>query len=794
MSIKHSRLLGACALTTLAAILAGAKTASAQSTTAQPDPGQSPLQSSVAAAPPSDNSTPVQASQANGGSPATGTQANAGASPGQGTSVSGAPVAGSNQATLGDIVVTAERTQTNVQKTPISIAVVSGQQLISRGVTNLQNIENVEPSVKITTGQFNNSTAAIRGVSSNGGAVTINFDGQYNSQFNGLLYDISRVEVLKGPQGTLYGLNATAGALNVITNAPTLRKYSGNGSIEIGNYSEVVAQAAVNIPVGDNFALRLSVDHSDHDGYRTHPGQPASDYARFDSGRIGLLWKPIPRLSVRLTAEYTDEDFGDTALQGVALTPSALTPPGQPPYAINSNGLNPRSWALDFPGYHYGFQEEVRGDIEYDLGWAKLTYLGSYLHTKSTLFQSAYGTAVQAVDYQQNATTSVDQQEIRLGGVAPTGTKWQVGFFYIDTVNPNFTNIYNPVTSFSTPRTVPFLHFDDPDNDHENKAVYGQLTQSITDQISITGGLRYTSVDQARPGYSQLALNVGPYIGSKGAVIGFTPTAFKGSLSYDRLTWHAGLDYQWTPVNLFYFSASTSFKDGGFTQINTFQPEEITGYEVGSKNRLFGGKVELNGALYLYDYTNQQLTAFLQSNGAPVATTLNAGASSLKGGEINLTWLATPADRITVAANYTDAKFGTFFAAQPTVPNPASINADLGGRRPPFAPELVLNTGLEHHWALGDGQVVATANFRYTTAYYLDIYNLPGSHQGAYHQTDLSLGYRAPSDRWEVAAFVRNLEDDDILTNANFLVQGAGVYDFSWAPPRTFGVRLGAHF
>ncbi|MEO8313225.1 MAG: TonB-dependent receptor [Pseudomonadota bacterium] len=702
---------------------------------------------------------------------------------------------------LEEVVVTAERSEGTVQRTPISLSVVSGDDLKNNSVLNLSALTQVEPTVVFNQGQFNGAGAAIRGVSSSGGAaVTINVDGQYIlAGFNPALFDIARVEVLKGPQGTLYGQNSTAGNINIVTNAPNIGEFSLDSSAAIGNYNLRSFDGAINLALGDSAALRISAVSNSQDGYRTHPGIERTDYANTDAVRASFLWQGIDKLTVRLTGEYSDEDFGGPAQQGALITASALTPAGQPPRNYTSAGLDPFNWGLNFQGYNRSRATNVRGNISYDFDWASLTYLGSYRHRTNPFFHSAFGTAVQTTDYQMvHSWADAIQHELRLNGATDFGLKWQVGGFYLDNQVDNLVNIYSGVTAFSPPRTVPQLTFTQANNDQTSEAVYGQLTQNLTDRLSLTGGLRHTSVDQSNIPNLVSSLNTGPYFGSQGSVVGYTTTDSGKSNKFEKTTYRVGVDFQAAERSLIYGSVATSFKDGGYTSFNTFLPEEITAYEVGSKNQFADGRVQLNGAVFYYDYVNQQQTLFvIQPNGIAASTTVNAGASELKGAEANLIWAVNTATRITASAAYTDAEFKEFRAAQPVVPvgGVSAVNANLTGNRPPQAPELTLTAGADYTWQFSSGaSLTGSADVRYMSDYYLSVFNMAGDRVDSFLQSNASVTYRSASEMWEASAYVRNIEDNTILNYAQYLTQGpSNVYMFGWAPPRIYGLRVSVH-
>lgn len=710
---------------------------------------------------------------------------------------------------LQDIIVTAERTSSDVQRTPISIAVVGADEIASRGVNDLTKLTQVEPSVVFNVGQFSNASVTIRGVSSSGSttfggsAVSISTDGQYVfSGFNGILFDVNRVEILKGPQGTLYGLNSTAGAINIITNTPELNSFGFNASAEFGNYDTRRFEANVNVPLGDTAAIRLSGYTTRQDGYRKHPGMAASDFADVDAVRASILWEPIERLNLRLTGEYFRDDRGNSPLQGIVLSPSAENPAGSPPVNFDPGSVDPHHWPVAFEGHNKHHMKNVRLKASYDFDFATITYLGSLHSSTGSLFQPSFGTASPDISdydrYRDKVTTW--QHEVRLNGLTDFGLKWQAGYYRSNYRTDQGVYIFNGVTRLSPPLTVPFLRFAIPDNEATISAFYGQVTQKLTDKLSITGGVRTTKDKQVSRHAFTESLDVGAYFGSGGATQNYSRRSNDGSNKFKKTSWHAGLDYQATPSNLIYFSAGTGFKDGGFTQFNSFFPEEITAYEIGTKNRFFNGKVQLNAAMYTYDYTNQQVQVFQLNpvSNTSILTTLNAGASRLQGAEANLLWQISPDDQLSLSASYTHAEYTKFDVAQPIMPigDVTTINRDLAGNRPPQAPRWTLTGGYNHTWHFGSNSLTAGVNTRYMTDYYLSPFNLPADKVKGFMQTDASITFTGGDGLWDVSAYVRNLENNDIRNQTQFLIGGATtpVYLFGWAPPRTYGVRLAVHY
>jgi iron complex outermembrane receptor protein len=536
----------------------------------------------------------------------------------------------------------------------------------------------------------------------------------------------------------------------------------------------------------------------------------ASDLLDQTGVRLSGLWQPNDKLSVRLTGESARNNLGNAAIQGVFLTPGApgVTPGAQPTVTYKSLGLNPRFWVLDYDGYRLEQAKIVRANVSYDFGPATFTYIGSFNHTQDNHCNSPFGLATFLTHHcsaRLQGTTVLPpsenynetmEHEARLNGETDFGTRWQVGAFFSRFVLHTYVNSFRSSTAFNN-ETIPANSFHQPHNSENSTAVYGQVTQALNSQLSVTGGLRYSHIYQVAKDNWTDTLNNTLLRTSGGRTIQYNRVFNNDTSKYNKVTWRLGVDYQPTARNLIYGSVSTRFKDGGFTQFNDFAPELITAYEVGTKNRFLDNTLQLNAAAYYYDYSNQQARVFRDFPDGAHLTTVNAGKSTIKGVEVLGVWMPTRNDTLQAGVNYQDGEYTDFPIVVPVIPRNGSsdFSTDLSGNRPPNLSHWILTAGWDHTWARwGDMNLSSSINTRYLSDYFLSVSNLPGDHQNGYMQTDASLKLAGITGHWDLTAWVRNIENNTTLNFAQFVVSTNPIYQFGWNPPRTYGVRLDARF
>jgi iron complex outermembrane receptor protein len=312
-----------------------------------------------------------------------------------------------------------------------------------------------------------------------------------------------------------------------------------------------------------------------------------------------------------------------------------------------------------------------------------------------------------------------------------------------------------------------------------SEAGYAQASYQINDALKLTGGVRYTHDYKSEVGYYGDLTNNIVYANQS------------GSTSSSKPTFHAEIEDKLSPANFVYVKFDTGYKAGGFNfGGSSYKPESIKSYEIGSKNRFFGDKLQLNVAAFYSDYTNQQVSnyAFLD-NGEPVQLTQNAGSSHIYGLEGDLIYSQPEIGRFNLTVNYLHARYTDFLSvADPSDPA-ASGNVQLKGNRPPQSPTWNLAAGLEHDWQLAGGTLTGRIQTKFQTASNFSFYNFADTRQDAYTMSDAFLTYTPGDKRWSVTAFVKNLENNVVFSDAEES-QYALAYTYEFYPPRTYGVRV----
>lgn len=705
-------------------------------------------------------------------------------------------------AQLDEVIVTAQRRAEDVQRIPLSVTAVTGDRLTEQGVRTAADLTAIVPGVQIAA---NGSSVeiAVRGIGSTNNtevgdpAVAFNMDGIYLGRprsASAMFYDVDRVEVLRGPQGTLYGRNATAGTLNLITRKPT-KDYGGYAEAEIGNYALLRTAGALNVPINDQLAFRAAFQTERHDGYAN--SNPSRDYYDADNvaGRLHVLFTPTDTFTLLLSADYSHEG-GSSGDPGSPIGTYRL--PNESPYSfpISADG------SKDQTNFGYLAQADL------DLNFATLTYLGSYRRDETrnlvgqtrnydpngprgTRCEPISGAGCTVLDLKSNQHQ--ESHEIRLG--ANEGPlKWVAGLYFYKEGNNVLFNVRNQIA---------FLQ---PDTFSESKAAFAQATYSVTDSLRLTAGLRGTRDTKGRTGGTYIGLRPDFTCGNPNGLN--TPLAQGGCLLYANLaeyTWNStnyklGAEYDLTPAVLAYAQISTGYKAGGYgdgppPNNNKYEPERLKAIEGGIKSRLWNNRAQANLSVFHYDYTDFQASALGVVAGQPSNITVNAQEAKLYGAELEGTFLATDDDRFDFSVAYLHAKYESFILPRGDAFFPG--RADYSGLTLAKSPEWTLNGSYEHTFRLAnEATLKARIQTHYETEKNLDYHNFALTQQDAYTKTDISLAYAPGENRWSVMAYVRNLEDKAVMAQAGPNAQGVDRFGGSahYAPPRLYGAMVSAKF
>jgi iron complex outermembrane recepter protein len=696
--------------------------------------------------------------------------------------------AASNADALQEIVVTAEHKQENVQSTPIAMSVYSNDAVKENNIVDMASLSTFAPDVNFSTSE-GSPIITIRGISSldvteNGDpAVAVNTDGFYVNRPYGLdatFYDIDRIEVLRGPQGTLNGRNAIGGAINIVTAQPT-KDFAAYTSISYGNYNALSTQGMVNLPLSDTVQLRAAFLTVSHDGYRNNSPQPDADDADDKSGRVELAFEPVENFRGLVTFQFTNEGGYGDSLQNIPYiytSTGALDknlPPGINPYTFPiqttpSLSLDDRLWRFNFA---------------YDLDSVVFTFLGGYDRTQwhHASDESSTDNVPPVNSFIQNEYPNTFNAEFRVASKGASPFQWQAGTFYFQ--EHSHLVSYNGAPSEDGTYT-PYFGFVYSTKSH-SVAGYGQASYELTSDLKLTAGVRYTSDFKGEAGYYG-DLAVGPSSGYSYQI---------GSSASTKTTYHVGLDYKLTEENMVYGKVDTGYKAGGFNFGGApYNPETVTAFEIGSKNRFLNDTLQWNTAAFIENDDGQQVQtyAFL-SNGLPEALTENAGKARIWGVESDFIYKIPYVGKFNATVDYLHARYTDFISvADPSDPT-AHGNVQLAGNTPPQSPAWSAQLGLEHGWALLNGTVTGRIQTKLQSASNFSFYDFPDTEQKSYTMSDAFLSYE-PSQtlgnaHWKITGYVKNLENSAVFSTAQEDTY-AYAYTYQWFPPRTYGVRLEA--
>jgi iron complex outermembrane receptor protein len=689
-----------------------------------------------------------------------------------------APLAqAAEETTLEEVIITAERREQNLQDIPISATVLSAADLDKRGVTDLNDIQTVAPAVAINV--VNRSTFVnIRGVGIAQSAPTSNpgvafyIDGQLipHEQFIGqAFYDISSVEVLRGPQGTLTGQNSTGGAIYVRTPAPKFGQYSASFEQTFGNYSWIRSIGAANLGFTDNLALRVAAVYDDRDSFTDNIGPSGSNPGNvgLKSGRANLAYRALDgRFTANLRLEYFDWQTDNNAVKNRA---DAVT---SDPFTIEEDG---RSF-MDQQGHRKSL--ELRYDLTDNM---QLRALSSRQRGKTEDQTDGDRTAT-ALPQPPNANVGrvayartgfkTWLHELNLLSTGEGRVQWVLGAFYMHEGIPvSLLRDNRNTRDFVQSNSTIITHAE-----NESKSGFGQINAFISDTVELIGGLRYSKDTQS---YNRIALP-GPPLPAGTDRIG--PPA-----SSSEWTGKAGANWHVTDDLMYYGTISRGYKAGGVNlTLGTpnFAPEKNTVYEGGFKSTLADKRLRLNGSFFYSDYKDIQFSSLF--NALPL--TQNAASGKAVGGELELTG-RFGAWGVNAGLGYLDAEFAKAASIVNTVTNVQTLVPK--GASLPFSPELTLNAGIDYAFEVGGGRLTPRVQWSHVGSQLATPFPTVATLVPSRSLVDVRLTYER--DNWQVEAFSSNVADKTYIASQlqNSTSATGGII---YGAPRQYGLRAKVNF
>ncbi|MFC5476999.1 TonB-dependent receptor [Massilia suwonensis] len=689
-----------------------------------------------------------------------------------------APVAPSTGAEgqIQEVVVTAQRNASAESKTPVAMSVIGGEALAGAGLDRPSDIGARLPGVAID-GAADGLRITIRGVSNADAtekgepSAAFMLDGVYIARPHGQnidFLDVERIEVLRGPQGTLYGRNTTAGVVNVISKAPTAR-FEGAAGAEMGNHGSRRANAMINVPVTDGIALRAAVSSNRRDSLlRNEQGTPHTLGLdrNADAGRLsakfalGQSASLLLRLDRTVQRDNNDVIVPDTNFyEGIetgnptpfdASTAKRLTNAFVPPNMLPEQGHSRRE------------STGLGAEFSWDLGPATLHYLGSHRRFDHDFLVNYYyrimpGFAL-GVRQDFEGRYEQDSHELRLATNGKGPVSAQAGVYWFREEMAQLAS-FRDLELIGLPSYYVFPS--DPVTSY-SRALFGQMTWSATERLRFTLGARRTEDRKSRYGSTNLQQQA---VFNPATDIALPNAA---SLATSKTTWRIGADFDVNPSTMVYATVSTGYKAGGFNDgcvagpacpafiavpedTLVYRPETLTSYELGLKSRFWDKRASLNLSAFRYAYDNLQLSGVAMVQGVPRFVTSNAGAASVKGLEIEGAVKPVPQGRLSYTLALLDAHYLAY--------SPDGVHS-WAGYKLDRAPRAVFTLGYQHAFALRDGQLSAGVFARRSSDWAIGVpsqllrYTVPSR-----TQTDLSLGYQPAQSPWSVLLRVKNLEN-----------------------------------
>lgn len=687
---------------------------------------------------------------------------------------------------VGEIVVTAQKRSENLQTVPISITSLGGELTRSAGIRTTEDFGVLSPGVNVTR-STNTSVIYLRGVGSTGGsagqenAVATFVDGVYYASMAATVFSlnsIDRIEILKGPQGTLYGRNATGGAINVITRDPS-DELSMEMDVGYGNLDTIDANFYGTTGIAEGLSANLAVHYSNQMkgfGRNIVNGRTVNNRKDFDI-RGKLKFEPSDSTSIILAGDYGNS----SGSLGAAARPMS-----------SSSLLNGQQ------GYRYGFwdvQSNVQPDsfvkqgggslkIDHDMGWARTVSITAYRKLRSFQFIDSDLTEAQILDFPSYTQEGSFTQELQLLSPADSKLQWIVGAFYLKGYSKwdPFTligDIIAPLTRITV----------NSRQGTESIAAFAQTTIPLGEATDLTIGGRYTydKRDIRSEGFGEI-----------GPTVSFPIDTYFGdqSKSFKKPTWKIGIDHEFTDDIMAYLTYSRGFKSGAYNTVRPqdrpVNPEILDAYEFGVKSVLFDRRLRANFAAFYYDYSGVQLTRVV-TGGSQII--LNAAKAEIYG--VDFDFEAAVSERFTLQGGmeWLHHRYKSFPGAPITTPNPQSpygnitVEGSAAGNRMIRTPDFQASISANYTIPIGSNEITANISYSYNDGFYWEPDNR--IRQPSYHLVNTQLSWVSSEESYSVKLWTRNLLNEKYLYQV--FEQGPG--DFALpAPGRTYGVTLGAKF
>ena len=715
---------------------------------------------------------------------------------------------------LEEVVVTAQRRAESLQEVPITINALSGEQLSASGIEYTTDLQFHVPGFVLSP-NAHFGLPFLRGVGTD--QITVGLEGSVAVHSNGVylprlvssirdFYDIERIEVIKGPQGTLFGRNATGGVINITTRQPE-EEFGGYVDFRAGNYEAIRVSGAVNVPLAEDKAtLRIAALGNFDDGYATNP-YLGEDVEETDvvSFRSQLLLRVTDDLSIRLFGDYTKDESsrGQSAQLKPVYASNLGVAFGAPLHADARTQSTDALIYLDLEDYGFG------AEINWDLGSMAFKSLSSYRKYEQTWALDFDRSELNLAFSSPSESSESVLQEFQLASSGGGALEWLVGaFLFFEEPEQDF-RLFSGAFPLGGAALAPGGLYDRGIADvtsveTEAYAVFGQVNYSFTEQWRATLGLRY-SYEQKDVNYNFTFLNIPAPATAADLIanrpeLGFSPFGDAPDNSWSALTPKFGIEYAMTDDILWFASATRGFKSGGFnsllfgasTTLESVDEEFIWSYEGGVKATVMDGRLRANAAFFYYDYSDLQqnvLTEEAIAAGNGFANVRNIGDAEVWGLELDLDLAATRNLFLDAQLAYLNTEIEQLQAADPN--NPADVDQD--GNHLPKSPEFSASLGAEYRIPLErPGNLALRLEYSYRDRIFYTLFNDPLAASDSHDIVNGRLTLTGRDGKWSAALYARNLLDEKYEVGG---FRGGAFGNIGGiGRPRTYGVNLKYNF
>ncbi len=709
----------------------------------------------------------------------------------------GAPAAAADVEGIADIVVTAQKRAENLQEVPLAVSAIGSAELERRRVTSVLDLPRVAPGISV--GQHAGfARLFIRGIGltsiSNGQDPSVAFQidgvviGRPSAQLASF-FDVERVEVLRGPQGTLYGRNATGGVVNVITRRPT-RENSGYLNLSFGNYNALTAEGAISGPLDSqgDIRARFAFQTNRHDGFgrNVYLNKEIDDQSTW-AVRATIEADPSESVRVAVTGDFTRAKDANYAFHAFGPYRADVPIPGLDQGAImlvDSRDIASRVH-ISNDRNSWGFGGTIDVDAADHLGIRSITgYRESYragINDPAVTSFDAFGPTLTM----EKARQFSQELQLNYSGDRLQGT---AGLFY-------FSENVHAQLHVDFPFLGRVFHFQNPDPTYheygdlsvKSFAAFTQWTYEVVDDFRLTAGLRYSNEKRHSVG-NLTVFTFMPPPNSANIVI-----PIDQSRTWNAVTPKFGVDYRPAEDVMLYASVTRGFKSGVILIGNPnppVGPEYVWSYEAGFKTTLLDRRLQLNGSAFYYDYKDLQVNKLVGNS----IVTENAASARVKGFELEVTAKPVPQLDLNLAITYLDARFREFETKNPARPELGILN--LSGNHLANAPQWAINGGAEVELPVGlPGRLSLRGDVAYSSRQFFTEFNDDRLSQKPVALVDASLQYESSDERWRASLFVKNLTDQKVRSNVFVAAQTTGfAMNGGYKPPRMWGASVGYSF